>query len=177
MIKYWKLKKNKELSEYLILNKDSIWISKIDENKISINEAINEKKLFGKTFFYRFSDLKNIILDEDEYNIILNYLTNDKEKKEQSVRIEIQKADYGDFKNHLLQIFENVTLKDLSFFDKEKPIIFSILSTLGIGLFMYFSVGISSKTIWMFVSLTIIEIAVIKGFMKTPKNGKILKLN
>lgn len=116
MIKYWKINKVNNLSEFLILNKDSIWISKIDESEISIDKAIEEKKLFGKTKFYKFSDFENIMFDEDNFNFILNYLTDDDGKKEKSIKIDIKKADYNDFKNQLLPIFKNSKLTDLSFF-------------------------------------------------------------
>lgn len=177
MIKHWKTKTINNLSEFLILNKDSIWISKINENEISIDQAIKEKKLFGKTKFYKFSDLENIMFDEDNFKLTLNYLPNDEGKKEKSEKIEIKETDYTDLKKHLLLIFENTSLKDLTFFDKEKPIIFALLTTIGIVTIMFFTIGLSSKTIGLLFGITIVEIAVLKGFSKTPKNGKILKLN
>ncbi|TXE14894.1 hypothetical protein ES692_17725 [Psychroserpens burtonensis] len=177
MIKYWKINKVNNLSEFLILNKDSIWISKINESEISIDKAIEEKKLFGKTKFYKFSDIENIMFDEDNSNFILNYLTDDDGKKEKSIKINIKKDDYNDFKNHLLPIFKNSKLSDLSFFDKNKPIIFSLLATIGIGIFLIITIGLSLKTLGILLLMTIVEIVVVKSLLKTPKNGKILKIN
>lgn len=177
MIKYWKIKNLNSLSEFLILNKDSIWISKINENEISIDKAIEEKKLFGKTDFYRFSELESIIFDEDNYDIVLNYQSDDEGKNEKPVIISIPKNDYNDLQNNLSLIFEKKQLKNLSFFDKEKPIILSVLTTIGIGIFMLFTIGLSVKHIAILLAITIFEVFVLKALIKTPKKGKILKFN
>jgi hypothetical protein len=177
MIKHWKINNLNSLSEFIILNKDSIWISKINENEISIAKAIEEKKLFGKTNFYRFSELESIVFDEDNFDIILNYQADDEGKNEKAVTISIPKNDYNDIQNHISQIFTNKPLKDLSFFDKEKPIILSVLTTIGIGIFMLFTIGLSVKHIAILLAITIFEVFVLKALIKTPKKGKILKFS
>lgn len=173
MIKYWRIKKTKEAGEYLILQEDSIWISQINENEISIEQAVAEQKLFGHTKTYRFAEMESIIFDEDNFRIYLKHLPDENNKKKRTVEIEVQKADYNDLKKHLLQVFNKAAFKDLNFFEREKLSILSLASSVFFGIMLFTLVGFSS----FLIALTVIEIGIIKVFFKMPKKGKILKLN
>lgn len=174
MIKYWRIN---EAGKYLILREDSIWISRINENETSIEEAIKEQKLFGKTKTHRFAEMESIIFDEDNFRIYLKHLPDENNKKKSTVEIEVQKADYNDLKKHLLQVFNKATFKDLNFFEREKLSILSLASSVFFGLMLFTLVGFSYSLVGFVIALTVLEIGIIKIFFKMPENGKILKLN
>ncbi|WP_152286651.1 hypothetical protein [Flavicella marina] len=177
MTKYsWKINSQNGLSKFLILDKYSIWISTINEKEISIEKAIEDKKLFGKTKFYKFYELENIIFDEDNQNIILNYLSDEDGKSKPSVEIKLNTSVYLDFKNIILKL-KNTPLKNMTFFDREKSVIFALGVTVIIGIVLLYTIGLSRQTIGILIGTTVTEIAILKGFNNAPKNGKILKLN
>lgn len=177
MIKHWRLKKTREAEEYLVLHKDSLQISSINKNNISIDRAIAEQKLFRQTKTYRFSEMESIIFDEDNFRILLKHLPDENYKKEGTVEIEVEEGEYHDLKKHFLKVFKKACLKDLSFFEREKLCILSVLSTGVIGFVLFSTVGLSLYLTGFVIALGIIEICVLKTFFKPPQNAKILKLN
>jgi len=88
MLNYWKLKQNKNETQYLILKDNAIWLSTIDENKTSIEKALEEKQL-QKTRFLRFSDLANIIFNDNKQNLHFNFKKEKNEAQEKGFKINI----------------------------------------------------------------------------------------
>ena len=178
MIQYWKINQENDLSTFFILKDEAIWISKINELEISIEQALKKKMLFDKTRFIRFHDLKNLIFDKENSKIHFNYIKEKNEPQEKGFKLKIPNTLFTEIQDKILEKF-STPLKDLNFIDRfTKPIVFSLLSTFSLAIFLYFfSVSIDYPIIIILAAITFFEVLFISKFYSYPKKGKILKLN
>ena len=177
MTKYTKLRNNSNLSKFLILEKGAIWVAEINEREHSIEEAFNEKKLHGKTKFYRYHEMKNIIFDEDRKTLILNFMKDDEGKNRPSVKIEIPSGNYNQVKNDINKTFFTKNIEDMTFMDRHKDLILVMSMNVILLLVLYFYNTLDLELTGYIALMALIEFVLITKFSRAPKNGKILKLN
>lgn len=175
MIKHWKINNSSREAKYFIIFKDSIWISTIDENEISIEEAYEQKQLFGKTEFYRFSEISYIVFENDKNHILIKFLP-ETDRKPVKVKF-ISRNDLTDTKKVLEQNLIRSSQKPKPVGQKSIPIITAILTTIGLIIFLYLTVGISRNTLVILGCLTIIEIVILGKFFKNSKKENVIRVN
>lgn len=175
MIQYWKINQENDLSTFFILKDEAIWISKINELEISIEQALKKKMLFDKTRFIRFHDLKNLIFDKENSKIHFNYIKEKNEPQEKGFKLKIPNTFFTEIQDKILEKF-STPLKDLNFIDRfTKPIVFSLLSTfsLAIGLY-FFGVSIDYPIIIILAVITFLKYYSFQNITVTQKKVKYL---
>jgi hypothetical protein len=175
MISNWKINNSSKEAEYFILFNDAIWVSTINENELSIEQAYEQNQLFGKTDFYRFSEIGYLVFENEKNQILIKFLP---ETDRKPVKINFtSQSNFSDTKKVLEQNLRRSDQKPKPVGQKSIPIITAILTTIGIIIFLYLTSEISQSTLLILVVLTIIEIIVLGKFFKGSKKENEIRVN
>ena len=178
MIGYWVIKsESNSESRYLILRKDAIWISEINENETNIEDAYNNKELFGKTKFYHFKNLEFIVFNYKEKKLILNFLANEDGDRNPPIFLDVIGVNF----NELISAFSKVksieNVRELNFFEKNKYWIIILFINVLLCLFIFFTSDFSITKLFLILGLGISEVFIVYALAKSSYDGKILRLN